>query len=102
MSWRSRIFDLIILKLSYDRLKLVVFPILALIFHFKNDLATTFNEIDQRNTPNFKVSRLATKFGYVKLFSGDDFIILWRHEVGTSQKTAFYVIFFIFCIFNPT
>ena len=65
-----------ILGPSYDRLKLVVFPILALIFHFKNDFAATFDEIDQRNTPNFEVSRLATKFGYVKLFSSDNFIIL--------------------------
>ena len=75
---------------------MVVFLILALIFHFKNDFAATFYEIDQRNTPNFEGSRLATKFGYVKLSSSDDFIILWRHEMGTSQKTAFYVIFFIF------
>ena len=66
----------IVFKLSYDRLKLVVFSILALIFHFKNDFAATFNEIDQRNTQNFKGSRLGTKFGNAKLFSGDDFIIL--------------------------
>ena len=66
----------IVFRPSYDRLKLVVFSILALIFHFKNDFAATFNEIDQRNTSNFKGSRLATKFGNVKLLSGDDFIIL--------------------------
>ena len=65
-----------ILEPSYDRLKLVVFPILALIFHFKNDFAATFDEIDQRNTPNFKGSRLANNIGYVKLFSSDGFIIL--------------------------
>ena len=64
------------MRLSYDRLKFVVFFILALIFHLKNDLAATFNEMDQRNTPNFKGSRLATKFGHVKLFSSDDFIML--------------------------
>ena len=52
------------------------FSLLALIFHFKNDFAATFNEIDQRNTPYFKGSRLATKFGHVKLFSSGDFIIL--------------------------
>ena len=36
-----------ILEPSYDRLKLVIFPISALIFHFKNDFAATLNEIDQ-------------------------------------------------------
>ena len=66
---------MVILKSSYDRLKLIVFSVLASIFHFKNDSAATFHEIDQRKTPNFKGSRIATKFGHVKLFSRDDFII---------------------------
>ena len=65
-----------VLKPSYDGLKLVIFSILASIFHFKNDFAATFIEIDQRETPNFEGSRLANKIGHVKLFSSDDFIIL--------------------------
>ena len=55
--------------------KLVVFSILALIFHIENDSAATFNEIDQRKTPNFKGSRLVNNFDHVKLFSSDNFII---------------------------
>ena len=49
---------------------------LALIFHFENNFAATFNEIDQIKTPNFKGSRLVNNFDNVKLFSSDGFIIL--------------------------
>ena len=36
-----------VLKSSYDGLKLVIFSILASIFHFRINFATTFKKIEQ-------------------------------------------------------
>ena len=76
------------------------FSILAIIFNFKNDFAATFNEKDQRNTPNFKGSRLATNFGHVKLFSSDDFIICDVMKWAPPKKQLFALFFHIFAFLN--